>query len=255
VRLAAWNIRPFEILSASDHPGVDFVLANPSECRRALDAGEVDVALVEPETVLLGVDRYSVLDGCILASTASFPYATLSLNSSIRDLRSIVAPDPNAQSAHVARILLREAYGLDPSVRGRDDAVSYPPSASAILELGNPDEDPADPARSIDLGREWFELTTRPLVWGLFAIKTERRHAVSKELFDLSCSAAKVSAGIVNWLASEPSIAKREQKALRNDLRFDLDPEVAEGLDELAHYLFYHGHTDDIAQPRFFASP
>jgi hypothetical protein len=253
VRLAVWNIRPFTVAFEGARD-LEVLFCEPSDCKTMLDAGEVDLALLEPAIALADVESYPILDACVLASVKSFPYASLEFSGGINDVSLIQSSGALNQAAVVARIVLQEQYDLETRILPKEGE-SSDQSSTAHLSFGNPQPDSGSARSSLDIGQEWFELTAVPLVWGVFCASGERVSGLPAGHFETLVSGAWIRERLLEWLAEDPTVSEPEVSAFVDDIRFQFDPEVVAGLDELAHYLFYYGVIDDIPKPRFISSP
>ncbi len=257
MRLAVWDIRPCSLLFGSnDVHGIDVLYRKPGECKALLDSGEVDVALVAVNEVLRDVDEYNILPQAVIASTATFPYATLWLKGGVDGIRSVKVFEDHRQAGEVAEIILREEYGLEGSVRFGSVPSTNGSSPDAHVTFKDPTGDLEVDNRWLDIGQEWFELTSLPLVWGVFTVPA-RSEAGSTfgDQMEAVVSGLELEGCVSGWLDAHPAMTSRERSALEGDLRFRFDDEVLAGLDVLAQYLFYYGKVDDIPTPRFSRPP
>jgi len=212
----------------------------PEDAERALRAGRVDLAFVPTLAVLRDPDAFSVVPGVALVGRAYRP-AHLHLPEGLapftpgRQPRIGVHP-LYAQEALLARVLLKEHYGSTPAFVPFE---GEPPADldGVVLPPGGPI--PAEGV-ALDLGSEWFELTTRPMVWALLAAP-------------------------VGGLDPEEARFLRDTAADGFD---DLDPLATEepgavtlaayahaGLDDWVNYLFYLGSLEALPDVPFVAIP
>jgi len=241
VRIALWAIDPFTASQERfSELGWSVRFVSPCDCGRALLEGEVDVALIPSIEVLGNTAAYTVLPGVAFASKRRFPYVGLLMGRPVVEIRTI-RPTPDAEPFYgLASVVLREQYDCRTTMV-RDG------EADSMLLFG---ADAADAGGEtlIDIGLEWFELTGSPLVWGFFTVRPgtipdAELAAVQDELASALISDRKT-----------PSPQSTEEPAARADLLATYDPEVSEGIDELAHYLFYVGILDDIPALRLMAT-
>jgi predicted solute-binding protein len=240
VRIALWAIDPFTASQERfSELGWTVRFVSPRDCGRALLDGEVDLALVPSIDVLGNTAAVTVLPGVAFASKRRFPYVGLLMGRPVVEIRTI-RPTPDAEPFYgLASVVLREQYDCRTTMI-RDG------EADSMLLFG-PDAADAGGETRIDIGLEWFELTGTPLAWGFFAVRPGT--VPDAEL-------ATVQDELVSALNSDQKMPDQlpAEKAAAIDLQVTYDPEVSEGIDELAHYLFYVGILDDIPALRVMAT-
>lgn len=234
-----WNLSFVDVVAAAlDRIGLEarIVRDKPESCAAMLAQGEVDVALVPTVSALLNSDHFDVFPAFAVASW-NYPFARLILPGGLESLSNeLVVPADASQEAFVAGVVLQEHYAT------RVIAVPVHESLQAAdinrLEVGEPIEPPG--VNSLDLGREWFELTNYPMVWGLFA---SRRDSADPAVVRRFVDAAAVAENIRREMAGR----FREPVAgfVADDLRFRTDDLATASLTELAEYVFYYAGTDE----------
>ncbi len=215
-------------------PGTSIVRLTPEEATRALADGSVEVALIPATSALSNSERFDVLPAFALSSW-SYPYAQIYLARSLADFTAeLVVPPDAAQESFVASVVLQEHYGKRvlavPSEKVPGADVNH-------LWVGS---DPQGaPTGSLDLGREWYELTNYPMVWGLLAMRRD-------EAGDAMIRAASDIAALCDRRRDHLGTAVHPEVAMfaEEDLRFRFDDLATASLTELADYLFYYSGTD-----------
>jgi hypothetical protein len=236
VRLAVWDIAPASYLGDRLRETLpDYVEVSsqaPSQCVNSLTEGEVDIALIPSLDVLRQPKLYDVIPGVGLASTDSFEYAQLLSDGNIPALHDLSANSAGDQLAALGRIILSEQYGL----HEMDDAADAPEdSGTARLHWGKTSAGEGG-MRELDLSREWYELTSRPMVWALFAARNE---------------------------SLDPDMGRRFVESVRvlehqnpfEHVRWAFEVEDLQGLEAFSRYLFYHGFIDEISPIPFVELP
>lgn len=241
MRIALWDIDPFtESTERFSELAWNVRFVSPGDCGRALLDGEVDIALVPSIEVLKNTAAFTVLPGVAFASKRRFPYIGLQLNSPVIEVRTILA-SPDAEPFYgIASLVLREQYECRTSLVREGEADSRLEIGGAAVAAGGKDR--------LDIGLEWFEMTGTPLAWGFFTVRPatvpdSRLAAIQEELAAI--------------LRSGQGMSDEEWRVVGGaspNLRAGYDPEVSEGIDELAHYLFYVGILDDIPALRLMAA-
>ena len=205
---------------------------------RLLRAGHADLAFLPTLSVLRHADDFSVIPGVGLVGSAYGP-VRLDVRSGL-DALDRIGFDPHfAQEVLLAQVLLKEHYDAQPTFVPIPSGAPGPPDLSARLRVGEAAE-PASDVLALDLAREWFELTTRPFVWGLLA------------------------APVGTVTPAEAKLLRDE--ALRDSPPPDLGTEPTmggitlagwahAGLEEWANHLFYHRALDDLPEIPFAELP
>jgi chorismate dehydratase len=221
-------------------PVADTETMAPEDAERALRAGRVDLAFVPTLAILRDPDAFSVVPGVALVGRAYRP-AHLHLPEGLapftpgRQPRVGVHP-LYAQEALLARVLLKEHYGATPTFVPFE---GEPPAGldGVVLPPGG-DLPPA--GVTLDLGAEWFELTTRPMVWALLAAPAG---GVSPE------EALFLRDAAVDLFEDADPLATEEPGGVT------LAAYAHAGLDDWVNYLFYLGTLEELPQVPFIVIP
>jgi chorismate dehydratase len=149
----------------------EIVFATPSELAKMLRRDELDAALVSVTEVLFN-DRYDILDGTAIASLGEVKSVLLAHRKPIADAREIFCDTASLTSVNLLRVLLAER-GLKPEFKPLPnyDFQSLPDYALLIGDpalnfLFGPHEH-----EIFDLGAAWFELTSLPFVYAVWALR------------------------------------------------------------------------------------
>ena len=149
----------------------EIVFATPAELAQMLQRDELDAALVSITEVLFN-DRYDVLDGVAVASLGEVKSVFLAHRKPIKEAREIFCDPASLTSVNLLRVLLAE-QGIRPEFKplASYDAATLPDYALLI----------GDPALNFvlgpheheiwDLGTAWYELTSLPFVYAVWAIR------------------------------------------------------------------------------------
>jgi hypothetical protein len=220
--VASWDTLPLEAAEA------------------ALRSGSVDLAFVPTLAVLRDPEAFSVVPGVALVGRAYGP-ARLHLPGGLAAVRPeatvSVGVDPRyQQEALLVRVLLVEHYGARPQF------VPFQGEAPAGLDavLLGPDAPAPITGFVLDLGREWFELTTRPMVWALLVATTG---GVDVEEGRFLRDSTREEAG-------EPEVPGTEEPA-----SVTLGAYAHAGLEEWMRYLFYQGALEEMTELPYIAFP
>lgn len=241
MRLAVWPVLPARALARALGDLVTEVLeVEPFEARAALDQGRADVALVPTLDVLRSHDGLEAIPGVALAGERS-PRRRLVVGSALDQIETVAFDPRDAQEALLSQLVLREHYGLHPTFElpsGADLEATLSGQSAALVDYA--DAVPAE-AFVLDPGQEWTDLTLRPMVWGLLAMRAGEGDAAT---------------------ADRLRTAVREA-AISDDLFVDgvgvyqltLDGYATDGLDQLAEYLFETGTLSEVPAVPFIEIP
>jgi chorismate dehydratase len=149
----------------------EVVFATPSELAKMLQRDELDAALVSITEVLFN-DRYDILDGTAIASLGEVKSVLLAHRKPLEEAREIYCDTASLTSVNLLRVLLAER-GLKPEFKplASYDFKSLPDYAMLI---GDPALDFvfSQPEHEIfDLGAAWFEITSLPFVFAVWALR------------------------------------------------------------------------------------
>jgi Predicted periplasmic solute-binding protein len=155
----------------------EIVFATPSKLAEMLQREELDAALVSITEVLFN-DRYDVLDGIAIASLGEVRSVLLAHKRPIEEIKEVYCDAASLTSVELLRVLLAER-GLKPEFKplASYELATLPDYA---LLIGDPALDFAfapHTHESWDLGQAWFELTSLPFVYAVWAL----RRAVKNE--------------------------------------------------------------------------
>ena len=119
MHLALWDIPPVDFLDSVLKAEVvsvplEIERNDAQTCTELLLQELVDVALLPSLVVLSNTDVFDVLPGVAL-STWKYPYARLVLRRGMESVETVAYARQYTQEALVARIILREHYGKDPT--------------------------------------------------------------------------------------------------------------------------------------------
>jgi len=212
----------------------------------ALQRREVDLALVPTFSVLRDAEAYAVLPILALSSW-EHPFCGVVLKHGLhRPATSLIAPKSSVQEALLAQVLLKEHYGFRPELRFRDQTTldDLAGDADAVMVVSRA-QDLQVPAGMtfLDVGQEWYELSSYPMVWHL---------AVSLPGIDRAGWGAKLRALVREaenrrgvWVRSL-DMTEALHTWLAESLRFRFDDLATASLTEYREYLFSFGVLTEI---------
>lgn len=243
-------------LTIWDHPAAAFLMtgldASPyaatTELRSvpaqsAIDellTGRTDVALVHTLEALEHADEVDVLPAVAL-SAWKYPFARLILRKGLAEPSAIIArADGFDQENTLARIILKEHYGMTPEFVSVDDD-----DASIDRIVVSTDLEGTSDSLVLDLGQEWSELTGYPMIWGVFAT---RKGEVDDGLIHHIRGIVQTSEDRMSlWLSSQ-DLTPAMHDFYSEQMRLHLDDLAIAGLTELRQFLFYYGVFDEVRE-------
>ncbi len=150
--------------------GYDVVESNPREMTELLGSS-IDFAPVPAFYYLLNKERLRSYDFCVASTNRVISVLVVSRNNKSLDNSSIAVTDHSMTSVNLLKIILREK-GMENELVAPQDSKPTPllNNSNYALVIG----DEAIKARMLyrvvmDLGEEWYELTGKPMVFGISA--------------------------------------------------------------------------------------
>ena len=251
MRLAIWDLPPAEFLVSGFTSGAtsnpfDILRYRPEECAQRLIQGDVDIALLPSTLALQAADSVDVIPSVGLVSW-KYPYARLVWRGGLHEYPKTVAYDRRvSQERFVARVIMQEHYGEEPAFvpyDGLSPRELLDTEEDAALLVGNDVPAMEVDTFSMDIGREWYELTNYPMVWGLFVMRRDQAtDEVTEALVD-GRKAAEANREV--WVMAQETSA-RLGEFYRDHLRSALDRLAIASLTELRQYMFYYDLTDEV---------
>jgi chorismate dehydratase len=225
---------------------VDLSFAIPSACARDVEQGGVQIGLVPvAEIARQGLE---IVPGVGITCLGSVRSILLLSRVPWRKVRVIAADLGSRTSVELARVIMRERYGVEPQIVLHEPVLDEMlSSADAALIIGDaalriaPEQLPFE---CLDLGAEWLKLTGLPMVFAAWAGKPGIPVQPIRTLTNGSYQFGK--AKLEQFVEGES--AKRHvskdlaDRYLREYIRFELGPDEYRGLDaflELANLSRY----------------
>lgn len=215
---------------------VDLSFSIPSVCAEQLEAGQIDVGLVPvAEIARQGLE---IVPG--VGITALGPVRSILLFSKVPwgQVRLVHADSSSRTSVQLARIILRERFGVRPQIRQHPPALeAMMAQADAALVIGDPAlliDPPSSPYHWLDLGEEWFRMTGLPFVFAAWAAKPGANIGYFTEVAEGSWAFGRDH--LLQIVDSEYARRGVTRDAAREYLtryiRFELGPAEYKGLDQ-----------------------
>jgi chorismate dehydratase len=223
------------MLHGCEREQVDLSFSIPSDCARDVQEGGAEVGLVPVAEVArqgleiapgVGIACYGAVRSILLCARVPWP-----------QVKTLAADASSRTSVELARVILRERYGVEPSIRSEpphlDEMLSH---ADCALIIGDPALQ-VDPLRTgyqyLDLGAEWLALTGLPFVFAAWAGKpgvdldcisriTTASYGFGRDRIDNIVEAEHERRGVSRELA---------RRYLTQNIHFEIGPEERRGLE------------------------
>ena len=215
---------------------VELTFSIPSICATNVEQGQCDIGLVPvAEIARQGLD---IVPGMGITALGAVRSILLFSKVPWTQVRSLAADLSSKTSVQLARVILRERFGVEPHIN------SQPPllhemllNSDAALIIGDPAliVDPsAQPFIWLDLGQEWFSLTGLPFVFAAWAGKPG---LAITSLTHLTVDSWKFGSARLAEIAEHEYNKRNIQKStaesyLKHHIRFLLGPREYQGLEE-----------------------
>ena len=260
MRIAIWDEPALDFLAKAanelaSHHNITVLRESRRPLRDLLVVGQVDVALLPALSVFREAELFDVLPAVAISSW-DYPYLRLNLTKGIGGPADTILIDPNlAQEALMTKVVLKEHYDLSSSFKpfnGNLLEAANEQDVDGILFHSSATPDLPEGGVSIDLGRDWFELTNYPMVWGLFVMRNgEGSGRAVNVLRDI---AALTELKREEW-AAEMDLPESLNKFYIEGLRYRLDDLATASITSFQDYLYFNDAVEDMAPLPFFEVP
>jgi chorismate dehydratase len=207
----------------------------PAVCADVIERGDAHIGLVPVAEIVR--QQLETVPGCGIACVGAVRSILLVSRVPLRKVRTLAADMGSRTSVQLARVILRERYGVEPrferhrpvlnDMLGNCDAALLIGDAALHLDPGTL------PYECIDLGAEWFELTRLPMVFAQWAGKSPLPQAQLERIVRGSYAFGKAHLDEV----VDAEFEKRQvTRALAYEyvtrfIHYELDPQTLNGLD------------------------
>jgi chorismate dehydratase len=226
-------------------PEAEIVVDFPSRLADGLAEDRLDVAIV-PSIEYLRQPGYAIVSDACIACEGPVRSVKLVSRVPLGKIRSLALDEGSRSSVALARMLLKERFGLEPELRllplGKRAADA---TADAAVLIGDRAMREADGEFACvwDLGEAWYDWTGLPLV---FALWVARPGAETAPLAHILSAARDEGLGALAQIAARaaPAIGLPEADCLsylRDHLQFHFGPRQREGLRRFLKLAVRHG--------------
>lgn len=222
------------MLHGPQHEQVDLSFSIPSACAEEMERGRIDIGLVPVAEIArqaldivpgVGISCWGAVRSILLLSGVPW-----------RQVRTLAADRSSRTSVELARVILRERYGVEPQVTSQEPVLDEMLSrADAALIIGDPALriDPHEVQFDwLDLGAEWVALTGVPMVFAAWAgkpgIPLDRLSAITRASYEFG--RARLSEIIEEEYSRRGITRDLGERYLRQHIRYELGPDEQEGL-------------------------
>jgi chorismate dehydratase len=149
----------------------EVLFTTPAKLAELLRRDELDAGLVSVVEVLF-TDRYDILDGIAIASLGEVKSVLLAHRGPLEEAREIFCDTASLTSIELVRVLLAER-GLKPELR-RLESYDFAALPDYALLIGDRALDfllGPHQHNVCDLGAAWYELTSLPFVYAVWALR------------------------------------------------------------------------------------
>jgi chorismate dehydratase len=227
----------------------EMVLATPAQLAGMLQRNELDAALVSITEVLFN-DRYDVLDSIAIASLGEVKSVILAHRKPLEEAREIYCDPASLTSVHLLRVLLAEK-GINPEFKALKD-YNFAELPDFALLIGDRALDfifgPHE-HEVWDLGTAWFELTSLPFVYAVWALQ---RQADNKPLRRYLREARDFGLDTLDTIIRTRTEYTHEFRKdyLGWHIHYHLGMDEKDGLDKFVELLRRHGKVP-VYDPKF----
>jgi chorismate dehydratase len=233
------NARPLTYCLGEFAPRAELAIDVPSRLSESLERGELDVAMI-PSIDYFRRPDYKVISNACIACRGAVRSVRLFSRVPFEKIGTLALDEGSRTSAALVRIILKDEFGLDPSVETLPiGAAAADSPADAVLVIG--DRGIASPLDSFtyvrDLGEHWAQTTGLPFVFAMWIARAGiDLHGFDAELSRARDEGVKRIPEIARLEAEEGWISARDCLVyLRDHLHFYFGDEQRRGLE-----LFYH---------------
>lgn len=250
------NSRPlaWSFLRRQTGAAVRVVFLPPAAVAEALAAGRLDVGLI-PSIEVQRIPGLLVVPGLCVAAIREVRSVLLLSRCPASEIRRLALDRNSRTSAALVRILLRERYDVDPvCVQHEPHLERMMAEADAALVIG-------DPALRVDrrglvvhdLAREWRQLTDRPFVFAVWAVRAGVELGPRVDIFHRSLQAGLAEIEeMVAVAAAEMELSEAVVREYLTDcLSFELGGEERAGLERFFEMAHRHGFIAENPPLRF----
>lgn len=247
------NERP--LTSALDDEIEKLHLSSPRQCALALEAGEVDFAIL-PSIEYARIPGLTIVPNVTISCWGSVQSVLLFLNKDIDQVKKVALDQKSRTAAALLKILFSREYKLQPTyVEAVPDLPQMLSNADAALLIG---DDALKVLRSfsgqvVDLGQAWYEMTGLPFTFAFWAGRKPQTDPI--DLIRLLESKEKGLKSLEDLSRQESDDCLDKDfilEYLTKHICYDSSPSHEKGLKTFYQYAFEEGLIAKVPEMKFY---
>ncbi len=226
-------------LALEQKPRFDFEIfeAVPADLNSKLRKSELDLAPISSFEYLQNQDQYQILEGISISSKVEADSVLFfAQDDDLTSQEKIYITDKSATSVNLLKIILKHKYGLsNPSFEVFSGDHSQLPNKLLIGDEAL--QENLKHEYLFDLGKEWFDLHSLPMVFGLWTInKNSKAFALHKEISEYICKLRDLGLNelfpdIIIEAYKKTGVPKKTLSRYFNNLDYNFDDKHAKSLE------------------------
>jgi predicted solute-binding protein len=214
---------------------VRLTFETPAVCADVIENRGAHIGLVPVAEIVR--QQLETVPGCGIACVGAVRSILLLSRVPMREIRTLAADLGSRTSVQLARVILRERYGVEPRFERQrpvlDDMLARCDAALLIGDAALRLDPDTLPYECIDLGAEWFELTRMPMVFAQWAVKSPLPKAPLERIVNESYAYGKLH---LDELVDAEFPSRQVTRALAYEyvtryIHYELDAQTLKGLD------------------------
>ncbi len=250
------NTRPLVVALERDPAPFALTYSVPSRCARALADGTIDVGVIPAIEYARSARPYWIVPDVAIGSHGPVLTVRLFCRRPLPQVERIALDTSSRTSVALLSILLREKFACSPQwIEAAPDLADMLERADAALLIGDRVFPHLDgPLESLDLGREWTEMTGLPFVFAFWAGAHQALTPAQVQQLQQAkeqgvCQVPSIAVAHSRQCGGSPEFY---QRYLTHHIRFDLDEAAQAGLRLFYQLAHRHGLIDAVPPLRFY---
>jgi chorismate dehydratase len=207
----------------------------PAVCAEVIEQGGAQIGLVPVAEIAR--QQLETVPGCGIACMGAVRSILLISHVPLRKVRTVAADMSSRTSVQLARVILRERYGVEPGFERHmpvlNDMLAISDAALLIGDAALRLDLDSLPYDTVDLGAEWLELTGLPMVFAQWAGKSPLPQATLQDILNGSYAFGKAH---IDELVKAEFENRRVTAALAYEyvtryIRYEIGPDELKGLE------------------------
>ena len=251
------NTKPlmYALINGQVGHNFDLVFDTPSRLSELLRQGKLDVSLVPAIEYARG-EGYAIIPDMAICATGHVKSVLLYYKDTISDITNVALDDASSTSAILVKILLPRCFHTQPAyfksaspmqeIQGKANAALLIGDQALIYSTQN--------GHFLDLGNAWYEYTSQPFVFAIFAVRPGIDLGDSLNIFR---QAREWGLGHLDYIAGRESpglglSVKVCQDYITRRIRYDLEADKIRALQTFYHLAYEDGLIDREVNLKFY---